>query len=250
MSMGTLYGIGVGPGDPELLTVKAARLLGRCRHVVVPRSRQAADSVALDIARPHLRPDAQVHEMVFPMSSDAELLRRSWQAAARQVLDVLQTGEDCCFLTLGDALLYSTYIYLLRELRALAADVKVQTIPGITAFSAAAALASFPIGEAKGLVTIVPAADDMTQLQQALDRGGTVVLMKIGKRLTAILDELESRGLLGSGVFVSRATMPDQHIETDLSKLRGAPEDFGYLSILIVHASGQAPVAGSQGGKA
>ncbi len=236
MSKGTLYGIGVGAGDPEWMTVKAARLLSECRHVCVPRSRIAADSVALDIARRYLRPDAIVREMTFPMTSDESVLRGHWRKAAEEVLAVLATGNDCCFLTLGDSLLYSTYIYLLRELREICPDVKVVTVPGITAFCAAAAATNFAIGQGKQNVTIVPASDDFTALQEALDDGGTVVLMKVGNRLEAVLDELESRGLTGKAVFASHVGMAEQRVETDLRKLRGLPEKTGYLSIMLIDA--------------
>ena len=237
MTTGTLYGIGVGPGDPEWMTVKAARILSTCRHVCVPRSDLAADSVALEIARVYLRPDAVVHEQSFPMTADPSVLQQHWQAAAREVHEILSRGEDCCFLTLGDALLYSTYIYLLRELQAIDPAVRVVTVPGVTAFSAAAALANRPVGEGKQLVTIVPASDDFSQFAEALDRGGTVVLMKVGRRLERVLDELEARNLLDQAVFVSHAGMPQQHVETDLRRLRGLSEKAGYLSILIIQAS-------------
>lgn len=236
MSLGTLYGIGVGPGDPEWMTVKAARILGATRHVCVPRSRIAADSVALEIARPYLRADAIVHEITFPMTADKTELRESWRAAAREVLTILSAGEDCCFLTLGDALLYSTYIYLLRELREMEPALKWVTVPGIPAFGAAAALASFPIGEGKQTVTIVPASDDLSQLEHALGAGGTVVLMKVGGRLEKVLEILEARGLLDRAVFASHVGMAGQRIETDLRKLRGAPEKTGYLSIMLIDA--------------
>ena len=144
MTTGTLYGIGVGPGDPEWITVKAVRILSTCRHVCVPQVGLAAESVALEIARCYLRPDAVVHEQSFPMTADASVLRQHWQQAAGEVYAILGRGEDCCFLTLGDALLYSTYIYLLRELQAIDPAVRVVTVPGVTAFSAAAALANFP----------------------------------------------------------------------------------------------------------
>jgi len=241
MSLGTLYGIGVGPGDPEWMTVKAARILAACRHVCVPRSRDAADSVALEIARPYLRPDAVIHETTFLMTSDRDLLRQSHRQAAQEVLAVLASGEDCCFLTLGDAMLYSTYIYLLRELRESCPAVKVETVPGITAFSAAAALTSFPVGEGKQTVTIVPASDDMAVLRRALDGGGSVVLMKVGARLEKVLDELDARGLTEHAVFVSHAGMASQRIETDLRSLRGAPSQTGYLSILIIQAGPSPP---------
>jgi precorrin-2/cobalt-factor-2 C20-methyltransferase len=237
MTLGTLYGIGVGPGDPEWLTVKAVRLLSACRHVCVPKPRDAAESVALEIARPHLRADAVIHQTTFLMTSDPALLRQSHRRAAEEVLAVLSTGEDCCFLTLGDALLYSTYIYLLRELRELCPAVHIETVPGITAFSAAAALTNFPIGEGKQPVTIVPASDDFAALRRALDGGGTVVLMKVGARLQQVLDELAGRGLTGRAVFVSHAGMAQQRIETDLTKLRDVPEQVGYLSIMIIQAT-------------
>jgi precorrin-2/cobalt-factor-2 C20-methyltransferase len=239
MTMGTLYGIGVGPGDPEWITVKAVRILAACRHVCVPRSGLATDSVALEIARNYLRPDAVVHEQSFPMTADAELLRRHWRAAAEEVYELLRGGQDCCFLTLGDALLYSTYIYLLRELQAIDPAAPVVTVPGITAFSAAAALANRPVGEGKQLVTIVPASDDPEPLRAALDRGGTVVLMKIGQRLDRVLDELERRNLLDRAVFVAHAGRAEQRVETDVRRLRGLKPAAGYLSILIVQADSE-----------
>jgi precorrin-2/cobalt-factor-2 C20-methyltransferase len=274
MSTGTLYGIGVGPGDPEWITVKAARILGACRHVAVPKSRGgvgvpparhpailagsdvdgtagvphiAAENaggtptplIALEIARPYLRPGAVIHAIAFPMTTDAEVLTRSWAAAAQEVHAILAGGEDCCFLTLGDALLYSTYIYLLEAIRRLDGQVTVVTVPGITAFSAAAALTGVPIGQGKQPVTIVPAGDDLAALGRALDVGGTVIVMKVGNRLERVLDELDRRGLIGRAVFVSRAGMADQHVETDLRRLRGAPERTGYLSILIIQAGGE-----------
>ena len=113
---GTLYGIGVGPGDPELITLKGARVLGECRQVFVPKARGEGDSAALAIAGAHLRADAEIHELVFPMITDRKELARRWEESAGQVAAVLQAGEDACFLTLGDPLLYSTYIYLLRAL--------------------------------------------------------------------------------------------------------------------------------------
>lgn len=237
MNLGTFHGIGVGPGDPELLTVKGAAVLGRCRHVFVPKSKISADSVALDIARRYLGKDASVHELLFPMLTDRKELSRHWAGAATQIAQVLQTGEDACFLTLGDPLLYSTYIYLLRELKRQLPGVNAVTVPGITSFCAAAALTQFPIGEGKTPVTIVPTADDLGSVHRALQMGGTVVLMKIGGRLQEILNLLEQEGLLGDAVFIARAGQDGQQIEADLRKLKQADTKAGYLSVILVHAS-------------
>ena len=233
---GTLYGIGVGPGDPELMTLKGARVLRECRRVFVPKARDEGGSAALSIAGGLLRADALVQELVFPMVTDKQELARRWQESARELAAVLQAGEDACFLTLGDPLLYSTYIYLLRALRGILPDVAVVTVPGVTAFSAAAALTDFPVGEAKDPVTIVPTADDLRAVEEALDRGGTVILMKVGKRLEKLLDLLQSRDLIDQAVFVARAGQPGQRLETDLRRLRQESPEAGYLSIILVHA--------------
>jgi precorrin-2/cobalt-factor-2 C20-methyltransferase len=238
--LGTLHGIGVGPGDPELITLKGASTLARCRHVFVPKPEPDSDSVALSIARQHLRPDTEIGELVFPMTSDPRELDRRWEDSARQVTKVLERGEDACFLTLGDPLLYSTYIYLVRALRRLVPTATVLTVPGIMAFAAAAALSNFALGEGKEAISIIPTTDDLSAVQRALTAGGTVVLMKIGARLHGVLDLLEDHSALDRAVFVARAGLDGQHIETDLRKLRQGELKAGYLSVVLVHASQEA----------
>lgn len=242
MKTGTFYGIGVGPGDPGLVTVKAATVLAHCRNVFVPTARISAESTALEIARPHLGKEARIHEMVFPMTTNKAVLAKSWKESAERIAPVLEAGEDACFLTLGDALLYSTYIYLLRMLQRRLPALEAVTLPGITSFSAAAALTNFPIGEGKEPVTIVPVSDDLSMVRRAIDFGGTVVLMKIASRLPSILDLLEERGLTGRAILVARAGQKEQRIETDLRKLRGEGADskIGYLSVILVHTQKEA----------
>lgn len=236
MKYGVLYGIGVGPGDPELMTLKGVKVLERCGHVFVPKARSDNGSIALSIAGGYLGPGCRVHELVFPMSGDKAELSHHWDEAARGVADVLKTGEDACFLTLGDPFLYSTYIYLLRALRDQLPGVRTVTVPGITAFSAAAALAEFAVGEGRERVVIVPASDDLDAVREALSAGGTVILMKVGKRLAALLDIIENAGFLDRAVYVSRVGLSGQKVETDLRKLKAERFDADYLSILLVHA--------------
>jgi precorrin-2/cobalt-factor-2 C20-methyltransferase len=236
MTSGVLYGIGVGPGDPELITLKGARLISSSRNLFVPKARTASESVALAIARPLISREARIEELLFPMTANREELTHQWDAAAARVLDVLSGGDDACFLTLGDPLLYSTYIYLLRALRRRLPALRVVTVPGIMAFGSAAALAEFPIGEGHEPVTIVPASDDLAAVRKALAQGGTVVLMKIAKRLHGIIDLLDAEGLIESSVFISHAGMENQRIETDLRLLRNEKPEAGYLSIILVHA--------------
>lgn len=239
MKTGTFYGIGIGPGDPDLITAKGVAILGTCPHLFVPKASDKAESLALAIARKHIGPSAQIHEIVFPMTSDRTELDSKWDAAASAVAEVLETGEDACFLTLGDALLYSTYIYLLRALRNRIPGLDVVTVPGITSFSAAAAIAEFPVGEAKKSVTIVPTADDLDEVRRAVSSNGAVILMKIGKRLGRILEVLEELGAIDRSVFLSHVGMDSQRVETDLHTLKGASSEAGYLSIILVRAKAE-----------
>lgn len=236
MKVGTLYGIGIGPGDPDLMTFKGVKILGDCSHVFVPKARQDAESLALNIASKHVHPEATIHEILFPMTTDKDELAERWEESARQIAEVLETGADACFLTLGDAFLYSTYIYMLRALRRRLPDADVVTIPGVTAFSAAAAVSEFPVGEAKEPVTIVPTADDLDEVKRAIRSGGTVVLMKIGKRLDRILDVLENEGAIARSVFVSHVGLVNQKIVKDLHMLRHGESDRGYLSVILVRS--------------
>lgn len=236
MKNGIFYGIGVGPGTPELLTIRGRELLKTCPHVFVPKARIKSESVALTIAGKFVGPSAVVHEVVFPMVADREVLESHWDECAKQIAEVLIAGHDACFLTLGDALLYSTYIYLVRALKRIVTDIEVSTVPGINSFSAAAALTGFPLGEGKKPLMVVPAGEDLDTVRHALDHDWTVVIMKVGARLQEIIGMLDERGLVDSAVFVARAGLEGERVETDLRKLTGADEKTGYLSVIIVDA--------------
>ncbi len=235
MNPGVFHGIGVGPGDPDLMTLKGVKVLERCRHIFVPKASSEKESIALAIANRFLSAGSRICELVFPMSADKEELGRHWEEAARNVANVVGEGHDACFLTLGDPLLYSTYIYLVRSLRKQLPGLDVVTIPGITAFSAAAALAEFPIGEGRERVVIIPASDDLDSIREALAGGGTVILMKVGRRLGMVLDFVEQAGFLDHAVYVERAGLEGQKVEVDLRKLRQEKQAADYLSILLVH---------------
>ncbi|MDQ7783410.1 MAG: precorrin-2 C(20)-methyltransferase [Desulfomonilaceae bacterium] len=240
-SLGTLYGIGVGPGDPELITVKGARLLAECRHVFVPRGRLASDCLALSIARTHMNPRAVVEEIVFPMTSDPVELSREWDRQVRPIAEILQRGLDACYVTLGDTLLYSTYVHMLGALRRRLPDASVVTLPGVPAFSAVAALAEFPMGTGRETITIVPGTDDLANITRALAAGGTIILMKIGKRLKSVLNLLDREGVLDRAVFVSHAGLENEIVEKDLRKLRDDTRDeTGNLSVILVHGRDRA----------
>ena len=240
MKKGTLYGVGVGPGDPKLITVKGREVIGACRHVFAPKARIKAESLALQIAGRYAGPDAQIHEVVFPMVEDESVLERHWSECAAGIVALLDAGDDVCFLTLGDTLLYSTHIYLVRAVKALSPAASVVNIPGVNAYSAAAALTGFPLGEGKKPLLVIPVSDDLEVVREAIDGDRTVVLMKVGKRLPEIVALLEARGLACRSVFVARAGLEGERIETDLTKLKGKGEALGYLSVILIPAERRA----------
>jgi len=242
--LGTFYGLGTGPGDSGWLTVKGAAILASCPHVFAPKARIKSESLALSIAQPYVGASATVHEQLFPMTKDEDALAAHWREAAEALATVLERGEDACFLTIGDPMLYSTYVYLLRALRERLPAVAVETVPGVTSFCAAASLTNFTLGERKEPLTIIPAADDLGAVERALASQGTVVLMKVGGRLPEILDFLRKRKLIDQAVLVARAGQPEERVVTDLDQL--SPEEaanVGYLSVILIHVKSNEPPA-------
>jgi precorrin-2/cobalt-factor-2 C20-methyltransferase len=143
---------------------------------------------------------------------------------------------DACYLTLGDTLLYSTYGYMVRALRTRLPAVEVRTIPGIPSFSAAAARVEFPLGHDKQPLCVIPVSGGMDLVRKGLQLGGVVVFMKIGRRLPELLDILRREDLLTESVFVARAGLEGERVETDLELLQSDP-DAGRLSVVLVNTA-------------
>lgn len=240
MKLGILYGIGIGPGDPDLITVKGARILARSKHVFVPKAPVGDESLALSIAREHIPAACTVTMIEFPMTRAREELRKRWAALTEPIASLLSQGRDVCYLTLGDTLMYSTYIYMLEGLRTHLPDAEVVTIPGITSFSAAAALVGFPIGVGQEPVTVLPTSEDTESIKRALSLGGTVILMKIGKRLGRVLELLKASGRVDDAILVARAGLAGERIETNMRNLRPEASEEANLSVILVHASKEA----------
>ena len=229
---GTFYGVGIGPGDPELLSLKALRIIRSTAHIFVPKAEAKADSFALDIVSPYVD-KAKVHEMVFPMIRDPQRLREFWTTAANEMLTCLRRGEDVAFLTIGDPLTFSTYNYVLDIIRREVPQKNVVTVPGITSYNALAARASFSLAEGNERIAIVPVpGGDLGSLRETLRTFDTVVLMKVAKKLDAVLDLLEELGLMGRAVFGSYVGTPQEFVTRDLASLKGTGR--GYMSVIIV----------------
>jgi precorrin-2/cobalt-factor-2 C20-methyltransferase len=228
---GTLYGIGVGPGDPELITLKALKILEKRPHIFAAASSKNTYSLALDIIHSHLN-GAPVEQLPFPMTRDQRVLQEAWEKCARRVLEVLDQGSDAAFITLGDPLTFSTFGYLLKTIKGLDPTVRIITIPGITSYHAAAALTQTPLGEGEESFLVVSGALGAAKLREAVDKTDTVVLLKTYRHADDILAALEELNLTDRVVLVSRCGLDGETVVQDVASLKGRP--LPYLSMIIV----------------
>jgi precorrin-2/cobalt-factor-2 C20-methyltransferase len=232
-----LYAVGVGPGDPELLTRKAERILRNVPVICAPTSAADAESVALAIVEPFLdRTRQEVLTRVFPMKKDEGELLPFWEETAADVAQRVRSGQDVAFITIGDPFLYSTFLYLYRILRDKYPEVGIEIVPGITSVGAAAAAAGVPLGLAADRLAVLPATYEEAQLRQTLLDFDTVVLMKVHRVFDRVYGMLKELGLEKNGVFVRRVGSSEEEVVTDLASLVGKKLDS--LSLLIVRKSG------------
>jgi precorrin-2/cobalt-factor-2 C20-methyltransferase len=234
MSSAQIYAVGVGPGDPELLTRKAERILRQVPVIMAPTAVAGDASYALSIIEPFIdRSRQEVLERVFPMrkAGDAHL-ERCWQSAADEAVTRVQSGQDVAFITIGDPFLYSTFLYLYRIIREQHPEIPFQIVPGISSISAAAAAAGVPLGLAAERIAILPATYEDVELRRTLDDFDTVVLLKVSRVFDRVYALLRELGLEQRAVFVRRVGSPQQEVVRDLSSLAGRQLD--YLSLLIV----------------
>lgn len=225
MDKGILYGLGVGPGDPELMTVKAARILRECDVVAVPRAGEN-EKTALKIAASYIG-DKPVLHCEMPMTRDKAVLEASHEQAADELCALLDAGKTVAFLTLGDPSVYSTYWYVHRKVQERGYEARI--VPGVPSFCAAAAALGQALCEGSEMLHIIPASHSSTDLGLSLP--GNKVLMKAGKSILEVRDRLAEEGSLGRAALVERCSMEDERIVTDLSEL---DDPTGYFSIILV----------------
>lgn len=232
MSYGTLYGVGVGPGDPDLLTVKAVRIIGQVPIIAVPVATLDGDSYAHAIAAALLNPSQHVEKLHFPMLRDKQQRITKRREAAQQVATHLKAGQNVAFLTEGDPLLHSTFGYLLEHLPS---DIPIEIVPGITSMLGAAAdyKQSLVMGDER--LAILPATfEEISALSQILAAFDTVVLLKIHNVLDTVLSLLGDLQLLDQAVVVERASHPEGRVFTDVATLHS--EQLHYLSLMIIYS--------------
>ncbi len=231
--MAKIYAVGVGPGDPELLTRKAERILRDVPVICAPSANPADSSYALSIVESFLdRSRQEVIVQVFPMRKNQEGLELFWENAAREAAERVRNGKDVAFITIGDPFLYSTFLYMYRILREKYPDVPVEVVPGITSVNAAAIAAGVPLAAASERLAVIPAAFEEEELRHVLLDFETIVLMKVNRVFDRVYALLKELGLEKKAVYVRRVGSHEEEVIFDLGSLVGKKLD--YLSLLIV----------------
>jgi precorrin-2/cobalt-factor-2 C20-methyltransferase len=227
---GTLYGIGVGPGDADLLTLRAVSALRAADTVIAAASPRNDRSLALDIAAPYLPSHARTLRLDFPMTCDDDALDAAWEANAQTVAAILRKGKNVAFLTLGDSLIYSTFGYLMQTLARLFPDLPVEAIPGITSFQAAAAKTRTVLCQGGENLLIISGINNLERLGQALDAADNAVILKAYKNMETIHSALAERNLHRQAILVSRLGLAGEKITQGLDT---APQNPSYFSLLL-----------------
>jgi precorrin-2/cobalt-factor-2 C20-methyltransferase len=234
---GKLYVVGVGPGDPELLTLKGLRVLREVPCIFVPKGREEGSSLALSIASKITDLSGkEIIEAYFPMQktrgpSGLCDLDTKWHETVESVLSRLSAGIDAAFITMGDPTVYSTFCYLHERLLDLAPDIMIEIVPGVSSITASAARAGIYLGIADERIAILP-ANYTKNLKEAMLQFDAVVLMKVHKVFLSILRTLEDMNLTGRAVYVSRAGMEDERIIPNIRDVKEG--DLNYFSVVIV----------------
>lgn len=228
---GTLYGIGVGPGDPELIPLKSIRILKKVDLIFTAASTKNTHSLAVQIAERYIPPKTRICKLHFPMTKNRKEAEKYWQEHALKVIAALKQGQDAAFLTLGDPLTYSTYGYLLRQVQKLSPEIPIKTIPGITSYQAGAAVTNTPLVEGEESMLLVSGVPGGAKLRQFSSQVENIVFLKAYKNIDDIIVSLEENERCSSSIGLVRCTFPEQEIIQDVKTFKGAKPKYWTLII-------------------
>jgi precorrin-2/cobalt-factor-2 C20-methyltransferase len=232
--MGTFYGVGVGPGDPELMTRKAERVLRSVDCIFHPAGARSGTGFARRIVEPLGLPPQKFRPVTLCMARERGADQETYRRAAEEIVSELRRGKSAAWITEGDPLFYSTFLHLYEELRRFP-DVAVEIIPGVTSTSAAAARVGVPVARLDEKVAIVPAAYGVERLPALIEEFATIFLLKINTSYERLLETLASLPRSVRAVYVEQVGTSAERVVENLESLRG--EELPYFALVILRAA-------------
>ena len=223
---GVLYGVGLGPGDPGLITVKSSQLISQA-HVIAYPSLAGGESFARSIAAGLISPEAEEIVMDVPMTVERAPAQAAYDIGAKKIAAALDRGEDVVCLCEGDPFFYGSFMYLYARL---AADYQVEVVPGVTSITTCAARAGMPLAARNERLTILPGPLPAEELRTRIEGAESVAIMKVGRHLNKIRKVISDLGLTDKAAYIERASLPDELV----CPLASAPEKAPYFSMIIL----------------
>ena len=232
-----LFCVGCGPGDPELLTVRAVNLIKNAEVIFAPTAREGKPSIALSVVEQYINRPTKTVSLVFPMVKDRESLRDYWKRNADEIAGAVRSGKKVVYLTVGDPALYSTWIYIHRELKKSHGDIEVEIVPGVASMFAIAARAKISLAEGDETVAVVPACYNMERVKETANACDTVIFLKDGRYFDSVIEMLAQAGFPdNANIAIAQDVSEEGEIleMKRLSELRGkkGPTE-KYFSIMV-----------------
>ena len=230
---GTLYGLGIGPGDPDLITLKALKLLQATKVLAYP-ALEDGESLARAIIAPHLNEPKTEIAVRIPMTVERAPAQAAYDAAADELSEYLEKGEDVVVLCEGDPFFYGSFMYLFGRI---AEKFPVEVIPGVSSLTACATALQSPLSARNDILTVLPAPLPSEILRDRLRDTDSAAIMKVGRHFARVRDVILELGLAENARYIERATMETERI----LPLTEVPEDAApYFSMILIHKRGQA----------
>ncbi len=243
--MGRIIGIGIGPGDPELITIKASRTLKEADVIFFPRAHRRKPSIALKVIKPVLenrdRPP-EILKLILPMTRDEKELEIAWDKNAEIMVEKAKYDKLVAYVTLGDPTLYSTFAYLSRKIREKYPEIDLEIIPGVSSITACAASSVVSLAEGNEILSIVPSDGDLKQIEEIVKHSDNLVFIKRFQRIESMLPILEKAGFTKNSpvIIAKRCTMPDEDIKIGrLIDLQSSYASEDYFSMAIIKRKGE-----------
>ncbi|NIP61741.1 MAG: precorrin-2 C(20)-methyltransferase [Nitrosopumilaceae archaeon] len=237
--MAELTAIGCGPGDPELLTVKAVNAIKKADVITCPVSKEGKQSIALSVVDSILEEskNQEIINLVFPMTKDRDVLEKTWKENSRLIAQKVQAGKNVVYLTVGDPYLYSTWIYLHRELEANYPEIKISVIPGIVSMFTFAAKVGVSLAEGAEKFTVIPSCYDLSQVKELAKNSDTMVFLKDGRYFDQVIELLREAGFSDDSLFAIGQDLGTDHEIVKRMRFGDVTKDAmttKYFSIMVV----------------